>query len=64
LCELGARFRDGYRSAEAAAINDRGDILGFGETEGGISQYFLLTPDPNGGLTPKALITPPPAGAR
>ena len=48
---------DGYRSAEAAAINDRGDILGFGETVSGISQYFLLTPDPNGGLTPKALIS-------
>jgi uncharacterized membrane protein len=55
---------DGYRSAEAAAINDRGDILGFGETVSGKSQYFLLTPDPNGGLTPKALITAPPAGAR
>jgi uncharacterized membrane protein len=55
---------DGYRSAEAAAINDRGDILGFGETVGGKSQYFLLTPDPNGGLTPKALITAPPTGAR
>jgi uncharacterized membrane protein len=55
---------DGYRSAEAAAINDRGDILGFGETVSGKSQYFLLTPDPNGGLTPKVLITAPPAGAR
>jgi len=55
---------DGYRSAEAAAINDRGDILGFGETVSGKSQYFLLTPDPNGGLTPKALITALPAGAR
>jgi probable HAF family extracellular repeat protein len=54
---------DGYRSAEAAAINDRGDILGFGETVSGKSQYFLLTPDPNGGLTKKALITAPPAGA-
>src|SRR5258708_7894568 len=50
---------EGYLSAEAAAINDRGDILGFGETVGGKSQYFLLTPDPNGGLTPKALITAP-----
>jgi probable HAF family extracellular repeat protein len=50
---------DGYRSAEAAAINDRGDILGFGETVSGKSQYFLLTPDPNGGLTAKALITAP-----
>jgi uncharacterized membrane protein len=48
---------DGYRSAEAAAINDRGDILGFGEAPSGESRYFLLTPDPNGGLTPKALIT-------
>ncbi len=46
---------DGYRSAEAAAINDRGDILGFGETVSGKSQYFLLTPDPDGVLTPKAL---------
>lgn len=55
---------DGYRSAEAAAINDRGDILGFGETVGGKSQYFLLTLDPDGGLMPKALITAPPAGAR
>jgi uncharacterized membrane protein len=48
---------DGYRSAEAAAINDRGDILGFGETVIGESRYFLLTPDPNGALTPKAVIT-------
>jgi uncharacterized membrane protein len=55
---------DGYRSAEAAAINDRGDILGFGETVSGKSQYFLLTPDPNGGLTPKALIAATSAGAR
>ena len=55
---------DGYRSAEAAAINDRGDILGFGETLSGKSQYFLLTPQPNGVLAPKALITAPPPGAR
>jgi probable HAF family extracellular repeat protein len=55
---------DGYGSAEAAAINDRGAILGFGETVSGKSQYFLLTPDPNGGLMPKALITAPSAGAR
>jgi uncharacterized membrane protein len=55
---------DGYRSAEAAAINDRGDILGFGETVRGKSQYFLLTPDPNGGLTPKSLVTATPAGVR
>jgi hypothetical protein len=55
---------DGYRSAEAAAINDRGDILGFGETLSGKSQYFLLTPDPRGRLTQKALITAPPASAR
>ena len=47
----------GYHSAEAAAINDRGDILGYGETVGGKSQYFLLTPNPNGELTPKSLIT-------
>jgi uncharacterized membrane protein len=51
---------DGYHSAEAAAINSRGDILGFGETVSGKSQYFLLTPDPNGALTPKALITASP----
>jgi hypothetical protein len=50
---------DGYVSAEAAAINNQGDILGFGETVSGKSQYFLLTPDPNGELTPKALITTP-----
>jgi hypothetical protein len=55
---------DGYRSAEAAAINDRGDILGFGETLSGKSQYFLLTPDPRGRLTQKTLITAPPASAR
>jgi uncharacterized membrane protein len=50
---------DGYRSAEAAAINDRGDILGFGETLSGKSQYFLLRPDANGGLMQKALTTAP-----
>ncbi|MEO7206881.1 MAG: hypothetical protein ABI356_05160 [Steroidobacteraceae bacterium] len=55
---------EGYRSAEAAAINDRGDILGFGETLSGKSQYFLLTPDPNGGLMRNTLITAPPACAR
>jgi uncharacterized membrane protein len=54
---------DGYRFAQAAAINDRGDILGFGETVSGKSQYFLLTPDPNGELTPRALIATPPASA-
>jgi probable HAF family extracellular repeat protein len=48
---------DGYHSAEAAAINERGDILGFGKTVIGESRYFLLTPDPNGGLTPQALLT-------
>jgi hypothetical protein len=48
---------DGYVSAHAAAINDRGDILGFGETASMKSQYFLLTPDPNGVLTPKAIMT-------
>jgi uncharacterized membrane protein len=55
---------DGYRSAEAAAINDRGDILGFGETVSGESGYFLLTPDPHGGLTPRALIAASPTGVR
>jgi len=54
---------DGYRSAEAAAINNRGEILGFGETRTGTSQYFLLTPAANGVLTPKKLITSPAAGA-
>jgi uncharacterized membrane protein len=48
---------DGYSYAEAAAINDRGDILGFGETLTGESRYFLLTPDRNGLLTPKQLVT-------
>ena len=47
----------GYRSAVAAAINDRGDILGYGETVGGASQDFLLTPDPDGELIPKAVIS-------
>jgi probable HAF family extracellular repeat protein len=46
---------EGYLSAEAAAINDRGDILGFGQTREGESGYFLLTPVPNGALTPRAL---------
>jgi uncharacterized membrane protein len=55
---------EGYRSAEAAAINDRGDVLGLGETVSGKSQYFLLTPDPNGVLTPQALISAPPAAAQ
>jgi uncharacterized membrane protein len=54
----------GYFFAQAAAINDRGDILGFGRTVSGNSQYFLLTPDPNGELTPQALNITPPAGAR
>jgi uncharacterized membrane protein len=48
---------EGFRSAEAAAINDRGEILGFGETLSGRSQYFLLTPDPDGVLAPEALLT-------
>lgn len=55
---------DGYVSAEAAAINDRGEVLGFGDTVSGKSQYFLLTPDPNGVLKPKALVTSPPAAAQ
>jgi hypothetical protein len=54
---------DGYRSAEAAAINNRGEVLGFGETMNGTSQYFLLAPAPNGVLAPKALITSARAGA-
>jgi hypothetical protein len=44
----------GYRSAVAAAINNRGDILGYGETASGASEGFLLTPNPNGEL-PKAV---------
>jgi hypothetical protein len=48
---------DGYISAEAAAINNRGDILGFGETASGKSGYFLLTPAPDGALTAQPLIT-------
>lgn len=48
---------DGYVSADAAAINNRGDVLGFGETVGGKSEYFLLTRDPQGVLMPKALVT-------
>lgn len=55
---------DGYRSAQAAAINDHGQVLGFGETVGGEWPYFLLTPDPHGGLTPKALMSARPAGPR
>jgi probable HAF family extracellular repeat protein len=55
---------DGYRSAQAAAINDRGHVLGFGEMVGGERPYFLLTPDPNGVLTPKPLMTALPIGAR
>jgi hypothetical protein len=47
----------GFVSAQAAAINDRGDILGFGETTSMESRYFLLTPRPNGVLTPKAIMT-------
>lgn len=50
---------DAYRSAEAAAINDRGEILGFGETKSGTSQYFLLAPDVHGVLRPSLLITSP-----
>jgi hypothetical protein len=54
---------DGYRSAEAAAINNRGEVLGFGETMNGTSQYFLLAPAPNGVLAAKAVITSARAGA-
>ena len=45
----------GYRSAVAAAINNRGDILGYGETASGAPQDFLLTPDSSGELMPKAV---------
>ena len=55
---------DDYCAAEAAAINERGDILGFGETTSGKKQYFLLRPDLDGVLGPKAIVTTPPAGAR
>ncbi|MBS0365024.1 MAG: hypothetical protein JSR67_04270 [Proteobacteria bacterium] len=55
---------DGYVSAQAAALNDRGDILGFGATTGGQEQYFLLTPAAEGALSPKALAATPPARAR
>lgn len=55
---------DGYRSAEAAAVNDRGEVLGFGETLSGEKNYFLLTPAPEGVLAPKALISDPAADAR
>jgi hypothetical protein len=51
---------DGYVSAEAAAINDRGDVLGFGETQAGKSQYFFLTRAANGVLTPKGVAGAPP----
>jgi hypothetical protein len=44
-----------YRSAVAAAINNRGDILGYGETASGKPEDFLLTPDPNGELMPRAV---------
>jgi probable HAF family extracellular repeat protein len=57
---------DGFRSAQAAAINDHGQVLGFGETVGGERPYFLLTPDPTGVLRPKALeiATPEPCRSR
>lgn len=55
---------DGYRSAEAAAINNRGEILGFGETQTGTSQYFLLTPAASGVLAPKTLTASPPTSSR
>jgi uncharacterized membrane protein len=45
----------GYRSAVAAAINNRGDILGYGETARGAPQDFLLTPESNCDLMPKAV---------
>ncbi len=54
---------EGYRYAMAAAINNRDDILGFGQTMSGTFQYFLLTPDPSGALVPKQLVTSAGAGA-
>jgi len=45
----------GYRSAVAAAINNRGDILGYGETASGAPQDFLLTPDLDRELMPTAV---------
>lgn len=54
---------DGYRFAQAAAINDHGQVLGFGETPDGERPYFLLTPDPNGVLAPKTLMSSGAAGA-
>jgi uncharacterized membrane protein len=54
---------EGYRSAEAAAINDRGEVLGFGETVSGTSQYFLLKRDSSGLLAPKPLASAPPPSA-
>ncbi|MBS0379667.1 MAG: hypothetical protein JSS29_14380 [Proteobacteria bacterium] len=51
----------GYRRAEAAAINNRGDVLGFGETLAGRSEYFLLTPAEDGVLAPAALLGTPAA---
>jgi len=47
---------EGYVSAEAAAINNRGEVLGFGQTVSGKSQYFLLAPAPGGLLTPQAVV--------
>jgi len=48
----------GYRYAMAAAIDKHDDVLGFGETNGGRFEYFLLTPDPSGALVPKRLSPP------
>jgi probable HAF family extracellular repeat protein len=50
---------DGYENAAPLAINDQGDIIGYGQTASGTYQDFLLTPDPNGELTLKDLITSP-----
>lgn len=55
---------DGFRSAQAAAVNDHGQVLGFGETADGERPYFLLTPDPSGVLMPKPLMTARAAAAR
>ncbi|MBV9724763.1 MAG: hypothetical protein JO299_06270 [Gammaproteobacteria bacterium] len=47
---------DGYHCAEAAAINDRGVVLGYGVTPEGKSTYFLLSPAANGAVTPRSVI--------
>ena len=43
----------GFRYAEGAAVNARGEVLAFGETADGTFHYFLLIPRSAGALTPK-----------